>query len=139
MTANITAKADASASTMSRAVDWLRQGAATSTFAAASAAAAAAAATAAATAAAAASAPTSDAAASAPAAAATTASAAEAAAAVAATTASAAASTAESAPAWLTLIGDVAPLVRFLGRGTLAGSCDLSCCDSSWSHPRWKD
>ena len=60
MTANITAKADASASTMSRAVDWLRQGAATSTFAAASAAAAA-------TAAAAASAPTSDAAASAPA------------------------------------------------------------------------
>ena len=46
MTANITAKADASASTMSRAVDWLRQGAATSTFAAASAAAAAAAATA---------------------------------------------------------------------------------------------
>ena len=103
MTANITAMADASASALNRAVDWLRQGAATSAFAAASAAAAA-------TAAAAASAPTSDAAASAPAAAATAASAAEAAAAVAATTASAAAasaaaaSVAEAAPAWVTLI-----------------------------------
>ena len=52
--------------------------------------------------------------------------------------AAAAASPAESAPAWLTLIGGVAPLVRFLGRGTLAGSCDLSCCGSSWSRPRWK-
>ena len=58
MTANITAMADASASALNRAVDWLLQGAATSAFAAASAAAAAAAATAAA----AASAPTSDAA-----------------------------------------------------------------------------
>ena len=93
----------------------------------------------------------SDAAASAHATAATAASAAEAAAAVAAATVSAAvtaasaasavpaASTAESAPAWLSLIGGVAPLVRFLGRGTLAGSCDLSCCGSSWSHPRWND
>ena len=94
----------------------------------------------------------SDAAVSAPATAATAATAAnatEAAAAVAAATVSAAvtaasaasavpaASTAESAPAWLSLIGGVAPLVRFLGRGTLAGSCDLSCCGSSWSHPRW--
>ena len=94
----------------------------------------------------------SDAAASAPATAATAANAAEVAAAVAAATvsaavtaasaasaaaAAAAASTADSAPAWLSLIGGVAPLVRFLGRGTLAGSCDLSCCGSSWSHPRW--
>jgi hypothetical protein len=38
----------------------------------------------------------------------------------------------------LSLIGGVAPLVRCSGRGTLAGSCDLSCCGSSWSHPRWK-
>ena len=93
----------------------------------------------------------SDAAASAPATAATAANAAEVAAAVPAAAAAAAAATAsaasaaaaacsaESAPAWLTLIGGVAPLVRFLGRGTLAGSCDLSCCGSSWSHPRWKD
>ena len=137
MTANITAKADANASAMNRAVGWLHQGAAASAAAAAAAAATAA------------SALTSHASASAPAAAATAASAAEAAtapaaaaaaaAAVAASAAAAAASTAESAPAWLTLIGGVAPLVRFLGRGTLAGSCDLSCCDSSWSPPRWKD
>ena len=68
MTANTAAKADANASAMNRAVDWLHQGAAASATAAAAAASAAAAA-AAPTAAAAAAAPTSDAAASAPAAA----------------------------------------------------------------------